>query len=277
MEKKTVDIFVVSHLDSLLDQVPKSDDLVLINLETLDIPEEFRGNHLAESRFFLSDLVEKSSAEIIGFASARWHERFPDLPSLDKMGALASTLNPNQYFAPMLSPVLSKRGLRTWIAMQDLEHPGMGTLLGEAFERESRKDPNQTVYGFSVMGGQIFIPRPEFLLLQEFVVRNLSAAYRQSGLFPPFRYACSTCGRVFDEGVGRWSNSRHLGFLSERFISLYFILRPDLLPMKVGTSSLQNLNSLSTKRFEYPSIVHVLFTKAMRLKNRFLGQCKGKH
>lgn len=273
MSKQEVEIFVVSHLDSLLDAVPSNEEITKLNLDSLDIPEHYRGNHLAESRFFFARNALRSTAVVIGFASARWHERFPSLPKLDQVSALLVGLKPHRYFAPMTSPVLSSTGLEIWIAMQDLEHPGMGRFLRKTVRDYTATRPLIKSFGYSVMGGQIFAPKDVFVDLQHFVVSNINTLYEKYGLFPPFKYSCSNCGRVFQDGVGRWSRVRHLGFLAERLISLYFILNSDLLPTQVIDSKLEDIRIKSRQRVEFPAWVHLTFARLIRIKNRFLGTC----
>jgi hypothetical protein len=269
---RKVEVFVVSHLDSLLEALPKLDSLTRVNLEKLVIPAEFVGNHLAESRFFFSELASTTDADVVGFVSARWHERFPDLPELDEMANLASRLEEGQYFAPMLSPVLTRTGLKTWMAMQELEHPGMGKLLRSAVESHGRISRKQKL-GYSVMGGQIFTTKENFHLMLKFVAERVVSDHSKYGLYPPFKYACSTCGRVFRDGVGRWNKTRHFGFLAERYLSLFFILNAQMIPITFDSKGHLSPITPQGRKLEVPFWVHVSYARLVRLKNRLTGGC----
>ena len=277
MSTPEIELFVVSHLDSLLSQIEEGDSIVPINLERLEIPAEFRGNYLAESRLFLSDVPSRAKAKVVGTLSARWGERFPSLPRLEELPLLLCSLQPNSFFAPLITPVLGKLGLRAWLMLQEMDHPGIANLLRPIFvgsiSKDSRGLSRRPKYGYAVLGGQIVLQRHEFLKLTEFMRSNIYRVVNEHGIHPPFKYACSDCGLKFTRGVGRWEDSRHLGFLAERFLASFFIIHPELVPTTVlGDEAIEakSKNVLSAALHLYYELV---MTILLRARKRYLGRC----
>jgi hypothetical protein len=277
MSTPEVELFVVSHLDSLLSQIEAGDSIVPINLDRLEISSEFRGNHLAESRVFLSDVPLQAKAKVVGTLSARWGERFPSLPKLDDLPIPLSSLPPNSFFAPLITPISGRLGLKAWLMLQDVDHPGIANLLRPIFNMSNSKDsgnlPMRPKYGYAVLGGQIVLQRHEFLKLTEFMRSNIYRVVNEHGIHPPFKYACSDCGLKFTHGVGRWEDSRHLGFLAERFLASFFIIHPELVPTTVlgdEAIAVKAKNVLSAGlRLYYELVMTIL----LRARKRHFGKC----
>ena len=277
MSAPEVELFVVSHLDSLLNQIEAGHSLVPVNLERLNISAEFRGNYLAESRLFLSDLPSKSKAKVVGTLSARWGERFPSLPRLDELPILLSSLPPNSFFAPLITPILGKLGLKAWLMLQEADHPGISNLLRPIFvgsiSKYSGGPSIKPKFGYAVLGGQIVLQRHDFLKLTDFMKSNIYRVVNEHGLHPPFKYACSDCGLEFTHGVGRWEDSRHLGFLAERFLASFFIVHPELVPTTILGDEAIEVKSKNALRAGLRLGYQLFMTILLRARIRYFGRC----
>jgi hypothetical protein len=277
MIEQTVTTFVVTHLSSDFDQIPIGDSIFAVNLEELEIPEFVKGNDLAESRFFFSRHPFECSSDVVGFVSARWNDRFPDMPHLSNLAGVVGLLPKGCVFAPLITSVPSRVALRLWIGLQNLDHPGMGSILegiaNEAMGVKTRKDIASKRLGVAILGGQVFLGKENFLRLTYFMRHHLTNIISHYGKFPRFNYSCSRCGQNFEDGVGRWGRSRHLGFLAERLIALFFILNPEISPVALSRPDL--LSKLKSRRYRdtFSLATNFMATKFLRLINRVLRPC----
>jgi hypothetical protein len=277
MLEQTVTTFVVTHLSSDFDQIPISDSIFAVNLEELELPQFVKGNDLAESRFFFSRHPLECSSDVVGFVSARWNDRFPDMPSLSDLAGVVGLLPKGCVLAPLITAVPSPVALRLWVGLQNMDHPGMGSILqgiaNEAIGVETRKSLAIKRLGVAILGGQVFLGKEDFLRLTYFMRHHLTTIISHHGKFPRFNYSCSRCGRNFEDGVGRWGRSRHLGFLAERLIALFFILNPEISPVAFSRPNL--LSKLKSRRYRdtFSLATNFMATKFLRLFNRVLRPC----
>lgn len=277
MKEQTVITYVVTHISADFDQIPISESVYAVNLEELEIPEFVKGNNLAESRFFFSRHPFECSSEVVGFVSARWNDRFPSMPRLGNLGTIVKALPTSCVFAPLVTAVPSRQALNIWIGLQNLDHPGMGLFLksvaDEALRERARKDLASRGLGVAILGGQVFLSKDNFLRLTFFMRRHLTDIISHHGKFPRFTYSCSRCGQKFERGVGRWGDSRHLGFLAERLIAMFFILNPEISP--VAFDPPDSLSKLKRKPFRATLFLATNFiaTKSLRKFNRMFRPC----
>lgn len=229
----SVEIFCVSHRQDLLDGLG---DIAVskILLDELEIADKYKGNALAENRFFFASLLEESKAKVVGLVSARWDQRAlgKNVPKLQNLSKYASKLDTNQVFGPDVIYVRSYLGLRRWLAYSDFVLPGIRPLLLEVIAREkSRRSKLRTLpheYGHAVMGGQVLLNKSRMMELQAFMRLHINTVFDQYGLYPDYKYGCIRCGFESSEGIGRYNRSRLLAMFGERLLALFFILRPEI-------------------------------------------------
>jgi hypothetical protein len=229
----TATVHVVSHDDALLDSLPAGEWLAKSNLNRLGLPDELAGNELAENRFLLTDKLVEGDADFVGFASARWDERFPEWPGLADIKDAIDLLprDGRTYFGPQ-TIVASGPQVAAWAKAQDAVHPGMAPLSTELLDAMGRNNLSDTRLRPITMGNNFVLPRPvaeEFLAYWQAAFTYLHEKY---GFDLPFGYRCPKCGLVDDAGVGRWSRSRHAGFFYERVSALFFATSPELRAVK---------------------------------------------
>ena len=178
--------------------------LELVNLNDLVIPETFRGNYLAESRFYLADLPTKSQA-FIGLATGRWDQKFAGQIKLGDLYLLEPLLSPNHVIAPaMARPV-------AWVPFSDDVHSGMGSLIREMAEVcGDRIGTGPTLWANNFICHRDVYG--EFLVTWKKLFEHF---YKRYGFDPPF-------------SIGDCDGSRKFAYLAERFTAFYFAGRTDL-------------------------------------------------
>jgi len=257
--------------------IPKNSSVEFINLSQLRIPEQYLGNQLAESRIFLSDILERSLTEYeyIGIIPARWNARFPEYELNSAVTTLLHARNNNVVVAPMASTLRSRNSISTWIRHNDLFHPGISRYLNDIQDSSTN---NQYV-------GKAFEYQPVAILSNTFLIhssifQNLLQFWREnffqflSSDFPKydFTYRCRICGFISSDGVGRFDNSRHSGFLGERLTSLFFLSKENLkVVLPDGNSpeyffSSRALETLSTKS----SLLHTTYCNLKIATSRWI-------
>lgn len=70
--------------------------------------------------------------------------------------------------------------------------------------------------------------RSHFRDLLKFWDEAFTFVYERYGFDIPFRYRCASCGQENDQGFGRFSRDRHVGFFAERLTMLFFGTQRDL-------------------------------------------------
>lgn len=259
-EIETLTIEVVSHDPNLLEKVPEHNSLSRHLLSELDIPEAFQGEFLAENRFFLTNGLIESGSRFVGIASARWNDRFQSWPKLENMHVAIEPYSSceNVAFAPLAMHV-SGRQAKAWILAQDSVHPGMSNILIDLMESLNlRIDDDE--YSHVVMGNNFVVEIERAQDFLEFWQKSFFYIVDKHGLTPPFSYRCAKCGKTNDYGIGRWSATRHIGFLLERVSSLYFMTNSSLRFFDLSTSA-QVKRTFKSFLFDIgPSLYKVFFT-----------------
>jgi hypothetical protein len=226
----TFQISVVSHDIRALSSVPKKEFLKPVLLSSLPISKRFLGENLAESRFLVGDDLLDGDFDFKGFVSARWDERFPQWPRLEKLDSLFENVitesEPKFFFAP-ITYRLSANQVKEWLDAQNLVHPGMREILTDLMGYQSLRVEEGVIHNL-VMGNNFILPKDiarEFLLFWRTSFDYLVEKY---GLDFPFNYRCPKCGLESIDGIDRWTRVRHAGFVMERVSALFFLSRPDL-------------------------------------------------
>ena len=91
-----VKVFVLSHEPHMLDRVPDRPYFEKVNLDELPL-DRFQTNQLAESRIFLAPFMHRIKSEYVGFATARWNDKYGYLGTikLEDFHLLKLHLKPN--------------------------------------------------------------------------------------------------------------------------------------------------------------------------------------
>jgi hypothetical protein len=218
-------LHVFSHDSRIFHKVPDSPEIVKILLSNLTVDEQFKGEQLAENRFFISKESNCISADLIGCVSARWDERFPTYPKLDELHFYAKNLKMHEVIAPQ-SLILNKSQFTSWLKNQDAVHPGISKLLHEAINQFSISMEGKS---YNLVMGNNFIISSE--VYEDFLIfwrQGFEYFHRKYGFRLPFTYRCPRCGFESNNGVGRWEESRHAAFFYERLTALFFANRRDL-------------------------------------------------
>lgn len=270
----TLAIYVVSHDRSLLNNIAPATHLRMVLLEDLDLPSEFKGQDLAESRFLLTSRLTSGGEDWCGLASARWDERFPDFPTLNELGYIfslkSSALAENYFVAPNVIMTNGTK-FRLWLKAQDEVHPGMAALLESVMKHnEISVAPEQNLN--IVMGNSFIVSRKAAADFLEFWQNSFRYLHTEHGLQFPYTYRCQFCGFESEKGVGRWNRVRHAGFLLERVSSLFFMSRPDLIAVQPAPGGFAPIQ---------PKVLTSSFGLGLRLsviRNRYLpGKTKCNH
>jgi hypothetical protein len=225
----SLSLFVLSHDPGILAGLPDAEHIVKVNLEELDIPEQFKGQSLSENRFFLSSHCDNVTTDFVGVVSGRYEERYPFAPGLDQLDAVASQLKPGEYFTPWARTLRNKSELELWVNTQDGVHPGMASVLNKLFEY-SELNSVGTVFG----GNQLILPRAEWDQFVQHWRTSFEKSIQNWGKEIPFSYRCWNCGSFKPNGFHTYGPKRHLGFLGERITALFFAMHAELKPSTLG-------------------------------------------
>lgn len=242
-------INVVSHDQFLLESIPDRPFLSKILLTDLNLPLELRGESLAESRFLVTNNLVEGNQGFIGFISARWNQRFPDWPSIENLDQLfAATLPPqsNQFIAP-IGFKFTGRQVENWLKIQDLLHPGIEELIRELIGYHNISFHERQLYNL-VMGNNFFVSKACGEELLSFWQESFAYLFGKYQLNFPYKYRCHRCGAQSEKGIGRWTDVRHAGFMMERVTALFFLSRPDLIPIGWKNGSLVEIKNKTIYR-----------------------------
>jgi hypothetical protein len=129
-------IFVLAHSWDGLAQVGDRPYFQKVNLAALPLGE-FQTNQLAESRIFMSKLVEECNHEYIGFASVRWNDKYEGLGTtkLEDIHQAELLLKPNNVIVAMrtdngLGP-LGVLDTKNWHTHMEYGNRGISKYLAE--------------------------------------------------------------------------------------------------------------------------------------------------
>ncbi len=264
-----VQIFVLSHLANLLENIDECAGLTKINLTELELPQALEGSNLGEMRILFQPQLVQVGKSHVGMVSARWSERFPTAPRIENLPAYVRQLPAGAFYAPKAEHIGSRRNLKKWVHLQNLTHPGMGKYLNKLVDH----DPHFQIgeFGWSVLGGQVFLDRDTYLDLARFVSSRTMDFVIREGIEPAFGYRCTTCGARNDHGFGRWTRDRHLGYFVERLFALYFIGRPELIFANILSKDGIPTGSIN-KRHE-PLWLQATLTRGVQSFNRMRRAC----
>ena len=216
------------------EEIPQAPILRKVLLTELEIPQRYRGETLAESRFLIGNHFLDGTFDFRGFVSARWDQRFPKWPKLSEIEVLFKNLNMETSSRTIFAPNckrLSASQVALWLKSQDTFHPGMTALVEELIEFNKISFVKSGTYNL-VMGNNFILPTEIAEDFLKFWHESFSYLERKHGLDFPFEYRCHKCGFNSAQGVDRWSRERHAGFLLERLSALYFLSRPELVPIQ---------------------------------------------
>lgn len=226
---------MLSHDQSILEQLPDAEFMKKVNLENLDIPEEFKGQSLSENRFFLSSLCDQVNTEFVGVVSGRYEARYPYAPALMDLQKVVEKLKPGEFYTPWARKLRNISELRLWINTQDGVHPGMSRVINTLFDVSDLQE-----VGAAFGGNQFILPKAQW---DEFVAHwrnSFEEAINTWGKDIPFTYRCWNCGTFKPDGFHTYGPQRHLGFLGERITALFFSSRGDLTPSNLGRITTYN-------------------------------------
>jgi hypothetical protein len=268
-------VSVVSHDEQLLDAVALRPFIKTVLLSDLNIPEEYRSESLAENRYLVGNDWVDESFDFYGFASARWNDRFPSWPKLENLDNLVAKL-PEDSNSIYLAPIcwrLSSTQVPQWINDQDLLHPGMSEILKSLTRFNSMDFTAGHTYSL-VMGNNFVVPKGVAFDFLEFWHKSFQFLTSQYELNFPFGYRCHICGLQSEWGIDRWTRTRHSGFLMERVSALFFLSRPDLIPVNFRRGSWQPVKKRLFNRDIGTGLKFSIFA------NRFVhlgNPCRGRH
>jgi hypothetical protein len=268
-------IFAVSHRQDLLDLLPEDEHINKVLLEDLAIPIELQGEELAENRFLLTNKLIERKHSHVGFISARWDDRFSTWPKLADLGKVFDQIQnlPKHFFFAPNAFLVSSYQISKWLQRQQKVHPGMLSLLEDLidFHKIDYKDGSLHTI---VMGNNFGLSHEAAVDFLSFWQDSFDYLHAKHGLNFDFSYRCPNCGFESSEGIGRYSRSRHSGFLLERVTSLFFISRPDLLPLTWNGSSVVESKPIKVSR--HVGIGLELIQPYRRLKS-LLTSCRKQH
>jgi hypothetical protein len=240
---ESVRISVVSHDEELLNNVPTREFLHKVLLSDLRLPQHLMGEKLAENRYLVTNDLLANEYNYRGFVSARWNQRFTDWPKLENLDILFALLEVDAesriFFGPSTYRIKRKQ-VRSWLRAQGKVHPGMQELLEELISFKSMSFEPRKKYSV-VMGNNFIVSDAVARDFLDFWQSCFDHIYGLYGFDLPFIYRCQKCGFQSEEGVDRWANLRHPGFLFERVSSLFFLSRPDLVPFQYRRGKLLEL------------------------------------
>jgi hypothetical protein len=232
MTQPSVELFVVGHSDAALAQIPPAQGITAVDLR----PYAARladGDLYAESAFLLADDSWQSGADFVGLCSASYDRKWPALPHLVDLPRVAHGLDPERAIGEELLPPSE------WMRSAERNHPGLVAIL----ERLASTFGLELSDGCRSPGANTFVCRRDvFLRFQTTFAQLLTTAIDWYGVDVPFGYRCPECGTVSESGYGRWTRSRHIGYLGERITRLIFSSTPDVTfvrPQDVFTPSLR--------------------------------------
>lgn len=209
-------IFVIGHSDF---NIPEFDFLEKVNCSKLEI--EHQNNQLGENRIYLSDIVEKSDAEYVGFVSWRYEEKrgqvgHPATPliSLDRL-----ELSPNVVWCPWPA--------NNWAKGSIAYHTGIEPYLKELSEHT--KLPLS--YYSGIWANSFICHKSVYLQFQKFFRDVFDIFHKKYGF--NFNFYVPDGKSVHPNGITRYDHldysKRKVAVFYERVATLYFSARHDLI------------------------------------------------
>jgi hypothetical protein len=230
-----VAVVVLSHDDDLLEKFRGKPGVTSLNLNNLELPPPLDSNNLAEFRFFISKIsapfVDCDSVTVL---SARYEERFPWLPGIEKIVASGDFLPTDHFYAPLTFRLSGKAQFDKWVDAQDEVHPGMTSILRDFL---SDHDYEVNRHPYIVMGGNVVLSGQDFENLRNFMCLAVSWVFQDVDSNLNFTFRCPICGHASGQFVGRWDDSRKMGFLLERMMAIWFVTNASNLTLKDFPSS----------------------------------------
>ena len=130
-------VFVLAGQDFLLAEIPDRPFIEKVDLSVLEgVPWDLHWNCFAESRFYLSNRIARSTLlideapEYIGVAAHSWNRKFPFVLPVEKLDELK--LEPNVVWCAAIAG-------EGWAAESDHHHPGMSEILTVLAEKAGLK------------------------------------------------------------------------------------------------------------------------------------------
>lgn len=241
--------FVTSHLQNELSPYRDKPNIIPINLDLLDIAEQFKSQLLAECRLFLSSRIDNVTEEYIGIGTPRWDERFPKWPGIEKTNNLSVNLRPFEFYSPQ--NLYSKNyNVKNWVKAQDLVHPGISKILNPIWQQINQKEKTSDCW--IPMGNSFVFHKTDFAEILE-TWRNIFFTFQLSDLENlPFTYRCVKCGSVSPEGFGRWKSNRHASYFLERVMALIVASKPNLTAIRLDKFGNRKKRSFMSTTFGLP-------------------------
>lgn len=259
---------MLSHDQSILEKLPDAEHIKKVNLENLDIPEEFKGQSLSENRFFLSSLCEQVNTEFVGVVSGRYEARYPYAPALIDLPSVVEKLKPGEFYTPWARKLRNNSELRLWINTQDGVHPGMSRVINTLFDVDCVK-----AVGAAFGGNQFILPKAQW---DEFITHwrnSFEASIKAWGQDIPFTYRCWNCGAFKPDGFHTYGPQRHLGFLGERITALFFASRGDLTASDLGRITTYNKAFASVFKLFSPKVLELIWVASKLPARIACGVC----
>lgn len=197
-------IFVLSHLEQSLAIVPELPFQTKVHLPSLDIGP-FQSNQLGESRAFFLDF-DDIDAEYLGFANARWNQKYFTLHTRIETLHLAV----QRFAAPGI--VLAPWTTKNWYEISCHHHPGMSKYLVELL---GSQDLQSNGHRQTLWANDFICHRSVFYDWLRF--------WRTA-----FDHFYSRYGFEMDFEVGPEDEPRKIAFFLERFSAAYFANRADV-------------------------------------------------
>jgi hypothetical protein len=264
-ERKNL-VNILSHDDSLLEKFVGIRGLSAVNLNRLGLKAPLDSNNLAEFRFLLSNQAKRLVAfDSVTVLSARYQERFPWLPSIQRIGAFEGFAAKADFYAPLAFRLSGQPQFDRWVESQDQVHPGMAAIIFKFLDDYDLKVNDRPMI---VMGGNFVLSGLEFENLRRFMVQAVSWAFRELGSSPGFIFRCAICGKTSSEAVGRWDSSRKLGFLLERFMAIYFSTNDSSLRFRGLPSARTPLSMFVSQLLPTHLLINDVHLRVLRLQMR---------
>lgn len=208
-------IFVIGHSDF---NIPEFDFLEKVNCSKLEI--EHQDNQLAESRIYLSDIVEKSGAEYVGFVSWRYEEKRGQVgcPTMPLINMDQLELSPNVIWHPWSA--------NNWAKGSITYHIGMEPYLNELSEH-TRLPLNYPAF----WANSFICHKSVYLQFQKFFRDVFDIFHKKYGF--NFNFYVPDGKSVHPNRITRYDHldhsNRKAAVFYERVTALYFSTRHDLI------------------------------------------------
>lgn len=200
---KKLQIFALAFDDAQFESIPVADNIIPVNLSKLQLIKGIENsNQLCEHRIFLSNLPTLADAEYFAFVSWRHHEKYPDIKPITEFENLELTRD-----------IIYVSDIATnWFEVSINHHPGIGAYINEL-----KIISQKYMLLESGFWSNQFICSATVYFEWEYWFRKY---------FKHFHYKY---GLNYNYSVIPEHENRKAGVFYERFSSLYFSNRADLL------------------------------------------------